>query len=123
MVALYYVGRRLPHLSREQFQEYWRKHHGMLAKRNLKAFGVTRYVQVHTIDHVLNELMQAQRGTMEPYDGMAILDVEPDKMLEAVSTPKGERAATELFEDEKNFTDFSRSALWFGKEIVGFESK
>ncbi len=121
--ALYYAGRRLPNLSQEQFQKYWRNTHGQLAKRHAKALGVRRYMQVHTIDNILNELMQAQRGTMNPYDGMAILEVEPEKMFEALSTPEGQRAAVELFEDEKNFTDFSRSALRFGKEIVIFESE
>ncbi len=124
MEAIYYVVRRLPSLSRKQFQEYWLNTHGPLAKEHLKSLGARRYVQVHTIDDPMSELLQVARGiTEEPYDGIAIIVGERAKIIEAVSTEKGQRAMTELLEDEKNFIDFSRSAIWIAQEHVIFESK
>jgi hypothetical protein len=42
-------------------------------------------------------------------------------MLKAMSTPEGLQAMGELQEDEKNFIDFSRSAMWIAKEHVILE--
>ena len=124
MEAIYYAVRRLPKLSRKQFQKYWLNTHGPLAKRHLKALGARRYVQVHTIDDPMNELLQAMRGiTEEPYDGIAVIVGEREKLIEATSTEEGQRAMAELLEDEKNFIDFSRSAIWVAQEHVIFESK
>jgi hypothetical protein len=124
MEAIYYAVRRLPKLSRKQFQKYWLNTHGPLAKRHLKALGARRYVQVHTTDDPMNELLQAMRGiTEEPYDGIVVIVGEREKLIEATSTEEGQRAMAELLEDEKNFIDFSRSAIWVAQEHVIFESK
>jgi hypothetical protein len=124
MEAIYYAVRRLPQLSREQFQEYWRNTHGRLAERLLKALGARRYVQVHTLDDPLNELLQGMRGiTKEPYDGIVVIVGEREKLIEASSTEAGQRAMAELLEDEKNFIDSSRSVIMIAQEHVIFESK
>jgi hypothetical protein len=124
MEAIYYAVRRLPQLSREQFQEYWRNTHGPLAERLLKTLGARRYVQVHTIDDPLNELLQATRGiTEEPYDGIVVIVGDREKLIEATSTEAGQRAMAELLEDEKNFIDSSRSVIMIAQEHVIFESK
>ncbi|MBE0481718.1 MAG: EthD domain-containing protein [Dehalococcoidia bacterium] len=98
--------------------------HGPLARRHLQALGARRYTQVHTIDDPMNGLLQAMRGiTVEPFDGIAVIVGEREKLVEATGTEEGQRAMTELLEDEKNFIDFSRSAIWIAQENVIFESK
>jgi len=57
MEGIYYAIRRLPNLSLEQFQSYWLKTHGPLARRHLLTLGARRYVQVHTLDDPLNEAL------------------------------------------------------------------
>jgi hypothetical protein len=51
MVKLVFCARRLPHLSRAEFQKYWHENHGPLVKKYAAALGIRRYVQVHTLDH------------------------------------------------------------------------
>jgi hypothetical protein len=121
MEGIYYAIRRLPNLSLEQFQSRWLKTHGPLAGRHLRAVGAQRYVQVHTLDDPLNEVLRASRGCMEPFDGIAEIFGDREEMLKAMSTPEGLQAMGELQEDEKNFIDFSRSAMWIAKEHVIFE--
>jgi len=50
MVKLVYGLRRLSHLSREEFQTYWRENHGSLVRRTAGPVNGRRYVQIHTID-------------------------------------------------------------------------
>jgi hypothetical protein len=46
MVKLVFCLTRLPHLSRAEFQRYWRERHGPLVRESAKALGIRRYVQV-----------------------------------------------------------------------------
>lgn len=71
MVKLSFCLRRLPHLSREQFQDYWRNQHGPLVLRHARALGFKRYVQVHTLDTPMNAALRASREAPEEFDGMA----------------------------------------------------
>ncbi len=122
MIKLVYCLRRLPHLSLEEFQRYWLQKHGPLVRNRAKALGVKRYVQVHTLDHPLNEAIRRSRNAAEPYDGVAELWWESaEEMAAATATPEGQKAARELREDERNFIDFARSSLWIAKEheVVG----
>ncbi|MGH7417889.1 MAG: EthD domain-containing protein, partial [Candidatus Rokuibacteriota bacterium] len=48
MIKLVFCLRRLPNLSREEFQRYWLDTHGPLVRQLAPALGVKRYVQVHT---------------------------------------------------------------------------
>jgi EthD domain len=124
MEAIIYAVRCLPTLSSEEFHRYWLNTHGPLARKHLKALGASRYVQVHTVDDPINELLKASRGiTEEPYDGIVVVTGDREKVIKAMSTDKGHRAMAELIEDEKNFIDFSRSAIWIAQEHVIFESK
>ena len=74
MIKLMYCVRRLPELSREEFQRYWRETHGPLVRERAQALGIRRYVQTHTLDSQLNEAMRASRGS-DPniFDGVAEL--------------------------------------------------
>jgi uncharacterized protein (TIGR02118 family) len=119
MIRMNFVARRLPGLSREEFQEYWRYTHGPLVARHQRALRIRRYVQSHTLDDALGEAMRQQRTGMEdPYDGVASLWWDNrDEIAEAFATPEGQAAGQELLEDEQRFADLSRSALWLSMEV------
>ena len=122
MVKLVYCVRRLPHLSREEFQRYWRETHGPLVRSHAKTLRIRRYVQVHTLDSPINDALRESRGTLEAFDGVAELwwDSAED-MAVANLTPEGRRAAQELLDDERRFIDLERSALWLADERVVVE--
>ena len=117
MLKLVFPLRRLPALSREEFQRYWYETHGPLVRRHAKALRIRRYVQVHTLDHPINAVLQESRGAEEPYDGVAELWWESCEDLEqALTTPEAQQAGRELLEDERRFIDLARSALWLAAE-------
>jgi len=119
MVKMIYCLRRLPNLSREEFQRYWREKHGPLVRKHAATLRIRRYVQSHTGFDQLNENFRDTHGGPEPYDGVAELwwDSREDLARETPS-PQRQQAAAELFEDEKNFIDHSRSPAWFAEEHV-----
>jgi hypothetical protein len=118
LVKLFYVFHRLPTLAKDQAQLYWRMNHGPLIRRHAQAARILRYIQVHALDDALAEPIRAARGKMEEaYDGHA--ELWYDRAGGGVGlTAEGQRAAALFHEDEKKFIDFSRSAMWFGKEVV-----
>lgn len=117
MIKLVFCARRLPHLSRAEFQRYWRETHGPLVRSHASCLRIRRYVQLHTLDDPLNDVLRASRGGPEPFDGIAELwwD-ERDDLAAAVSTDVGRRASEELLADERRFIDLPRSPLWLGEE-------
>lgn len=118
MIRLVYVIRRLANMSRQEFQGYWRNVHGPLAAKHSTALRIRRYVQTHTLDDPINDLLKEPRGTLEPFDGVADLwwNHEND-LAEAAATPQGREAAEELLEDEKKFIDSSRSSIYLATEV------
>jgi uncharacterized protein (TIGR02118 family) len=117
MIKLVFSLRRLPHLSRAEFQKYWLEVHGPLVRQQADALGIERYVQLHTLDDPLNEALRASRGGPEPYDGVAELWWSSREELDArVRSPAGQRAALLLLEDERKFVDLSHSPLWIAHE-------
>ena len=122
MLKLTFCLHRLPHLSREEFQRYWLETHGPLSRERDPALGVKRYVQVHTLDSPMNEVLRKSRGGGEPYDGVAELWWDSvEEFAAAAGTPEGRQAGQELLSDERKFIDLRRCALWVGEEheIVG----
>jgi uncharacterized protein (TIGR02118 family) len=118
MIKLSFCLRRLPHLSREDFQTYWREQHAPLVARHAKTLGILRYVQVHTGHDALNAGMQSSRGGPEAYDGVAELWFESEAAMAANTSEAAAKAGAELLEDEKKFIDLANSPLWFGDEHV-----
>jgi uncharacterized protein (TIGR02118 family) len=117
MIKLIYCLRRLPQLSREEFQRYWRETHGPLARSHAKTLGIRRYVQVHTLDHPINDVLRESRNALEAYDGVAELWGDSiERMTAVMASPEGQKAAQELIEDERRFIDLKRSALWISEE-------
>ncbi|MBW2233116.1 MAG: EthD domain-containing protein [Deltaproteobacteria bacterium] len=117
MIKLVFCLRRLEHLTRSDFQRYWRETHGPLVRERAKAIGVLRYTQLHTGYDALNEGLRAGRGGPEAYDGVAELWFESAEAIQAaLITEDGQRAARELLEDERRFIDLARSPLWIADE-------
>ncbi|HYB12126.1 MAG TPA: EthD domain-containing protein [Myxococcota bacterium] len=124
MIKLAFPVRRLPRLSRADFQKYWFEVHGPLVRQHAEALGIERYVQLHTVDDPFNDALRAARGGPEPYDGIAELWWKSREELEAaVRSPAGQRAALLLLEDEKNFVDHSSSPLWIAEERPIFQRR
>ena len=121
MIKVSFCMRRLPGLSREEFQTYWREKHPLAVPEDaIPKLGVKRYVQVHTLDTSARELVVGPRtGLEEPLDGVAELWVESLEALERDwSTDEAKRILQAFFEDEKNFIDWSRSTILVSEEIV-----
>ena len=122
MVKLVFCLTRLPHLSREEFQRYWRERHGPLVRESAKALGIRRYVQAHTLDTPLNDALRRGRGGPEAYDGVAELWFDSLEALAAAGgMPEGKAAGRRLVEDERTFIDLARSPVLIAAEhpIVG----
>jgi uncharacterized protein (TIGR02118 family) len=119
MVKLVFALRRLPHLSRAEFQRYWREQHAPLVEKHREALGIRRYVQVHTRATPVNEGLSQSRSAPEPYDGVAELWFDSEQLA---ATPAAARAAQELLEDERRFIDHARSPLWLADERPIIES-
>jgi uncharacterized protein (TIGR02118 family) len=120
MVKIIFALRRLPNLSREEFQRYWLEKHGPLAQKNLPLMRCKRYIQDHTLQTDFDELLKITRGfTVEPFDGVVELWWESvEDLQEAFATPEGAKAQEELLNDEKNFIDLERSPMWFAEEHI-----
>jgi uncharacterized protein (TIGR02118 family) len=119
MVKLYFCARRLPHLSREEFQRYWRERHGPLVRRHAAVLRIRSYVQHHTALDPANDALRASRGGPEAFDGVAELTWESEEALTAgLSTPEGREAGQALLEDERRFIDLERSPLWWVADDV-----
>jgi uncharacterized protein (TIGR02118 family) len=117
MTKLVFCLRRLPHLSREEFQRYWRERHGPLVRSHAATLGIRRYVQTHTLEHPLNAALAASRAAPEPFDGVAELWWDDAGALAAAtSTPEGQAAGAALLEDERRFIDHARSPIFVAEE-------
>ncbi len=117
MIKLVYCLRRLPHLSREEFQRYWRETHGPLVRGHAGTLRIRRYVQAHTLEGSINDALRRNRGGQESYDGVAELWWDSaDDFAAATASAEGRKAGQELLEDERRFIDLERSALWIARE-------
>ena len=119
MLKLLFCAHRLPHLSRSEFQHYWRETHAALVLERAEALRMRRYVQVHTLEHPGNDALRGRRGSPEPFDGVAEAWWDSWEDLVAGATSEdGRRATQELLDDERNFIDWARSPLWLAEDHV-----
>ena len=108
---------RHPDMSREEFQDYWKSSHGPFFMGSADAMGAKRYVQSHTLDSPLNEGLRSSRGMQQEYDGVAEVWFESEEaLIEAMSSPAGQRLGAALQEDEGNFIDHSKSCAFIVEE-------
>lgn len=119
MIRLVFPVRRLPHLSLEDFQAYWRDKHGPLVASVAADLRVLRYVQTHRLDDDSHVATRAMRGgAMEPpHDGVAELWWESEKLMaEAFASKAGRAAGAALLADERTFIDLPSSPIWLAHE-------
>ncbi|HXQ23768.1 MAG TPA: EthD domain-containing protein [Candidatus Acidoferrales bacterium] len=118
MVHLIFCLRRLPHLSRAEFQRYWRETHAPLVKQHAGALGIKRYVQAHTIDPAMSQAIAAVRGAPEPFDGVAELWFDWNDVVSRMTTAAAAQAGRLLLEDERRFIDLPNSPIFFADDHV-----
>ena len=119
MIKLTFCLVRLPHLSREAFQEYWRGTHAPLVASVAETLGIRRYVQMHSLPAEASAGIRASRHAPAEFDGVAELWFDS---LEAIAEngrrPEAQAAGAMLLEDEARFIDLPKSPLWWGLERV-----
>ena len=117
MIKFVMCLRRHPDMTREQFQDYWTNNHGPFFMKNADVMRAKKYVQSLTLDTPLNEGLKNSRGMQPEYDGVAEVwfDSEED-LMEAMSSPEGQKLSAALMEDEGNFIDHSQSSAFIVQE-------
>jgi len=119
MIKLAFALVRLPHLTREQFQEYWLNTHGPLVASVKDVLRIRRYVQLHSMDENFSAGIRASRNAPPQFDGVAQLWYDSLEDLAALGDdPAAREAGRMLLEDEKKFIDLPKSPLWWGEEKV-----
>lgn len=120
MIKLTFCLRRLPSLSRAEFQTYWFDTHAPLVAKHREVLRIRRYVQLHSATNPSNDAIRATRQGPEMFDGVA--ELWWDSIEDALGNPTAARQAAglELLEDERKFVDLSQSPLWFGEERTIF---
>jgi uncharacterized protein (TIGR02118 family) len=118
VIKLTFAVRRRDDVPPEEFRRYWRDEHGPLVRSFQPVLGIRRYVQTHRLETPLNDVLQASRNTLDPFDGTAELWWDDaDALTASSSTPEGLAAGQALLTDEARFIDLERSSLWLGEEV------
>ena len=108
---------RHPDLSREEFQRYWRDEHAPLFNSFASTHHAKRYVQDHTIDSSMNEMLRESRGMQPEFDGVAQVWFESEQaFIDAMSSEEGQKLGAILHEDESKFIDHARSSAFLSRE-------
>lgn len=117
MVTLVFCLRRKSGLAREEFQRYWREHHGPLMQRNMAAFGARRYVQLHSLDGPEAAAIAGSRGGPEGFDGVAVVWWDDlDAFRQGTGTDDGRAAGKQMYKDELNFIDLEASPIFLTED-------
>ncbi|NBB14916.1 EthD family reductase [Caulobacter sp. SLTY] len=115
MIKITFCLTRLPHLTRAEFQTYWREVHAPLVAERAELLRIRRYVQSHTLPDEAFAALAASRAGPPAYDGVA--ELWWDRMEDlANSDPAARTAGLELLEDEKRFIDLARSPIFLVQE-------
>lgn len=119
MIKLTFCLVRLPHLSREAFQDYWFDTHGPLVASVADELLIRRYVQLHSLPAEASAGLRASRDAPPEFDGVAELWFDSlEALAENGRRPEAQTAAALLLEDERRFIDLPKSPLWWGEERV-----
>lgn len=119
MIKLTFCVKRLPHLTRAEFDQYWNNTHAELVTKHAEALKIRRYVQVPLLERPsAQNSIRLSRGSQEAeYDGVAELWwTSFEELAQAGNSPEGVLASKQLLEDEKRFIDLENSSLWYGVE-------
>ena len=120
MLKISYCMRRKPHLSREEFQAYYRKKHTrVLTPEETAELKMVRYCQRHVVDDEGNALLASDRGGAPAFDAVAEIWVDSEEAWrESWLSGSGQAAIEKLKLDEQNFVDWSRSVIFMSRELV-----
>jgi len=117
MIKLTFCLVRRPHLTREQFQDYWRNTHAPLVASVAETLKIRRYVQLHSLPEAANAGTRQSRNAPPEYDGVAELWFDSlESVGENGQRPEAQAAGALLLEDERKFIDLEKSPLWWGEE-------
>lgn len=120
MIKLVFCLNRLPGMTREQFQTYWRETHAPLVQRYAAVLEIARYVQSHTLPAGAVPLAQARGSSGQDFDGVAELWWDSMEAFAAGGrTAEGRAAGKALLEDEARFIDLPNSPI-FLVEVMQF---
>tara|TARA_A100001037_G_scaffold270589_1_gene265527 strand:+ start:9179 stop:9535 length:357 start_codon:yes stop_codon:yes gene_type:complete len=111
---------RLPHLTRDEFQNYWMNQHPLSAPRNAaELLGIRKYVQVFPIPEEDNKQVKEIRDGADEFDGVAEIWIDDlETFTTKWKTGEGKKAFESFLEDEKNFVDWERSVCFLAEEKV-----
>jgi uncharacterized protein (TIGR02118 family) len=117
MIKLTFCLVRLPHLSREAFQAYWRNSHAPLVASVAETLQIRRYVQLHSLPEAASAGIRQSRDAPPEFDGVAELWFDSlEALAENGARPEAQAAGALLLEDERKFIDLPKSPLWWGEE-------
>lgn len=123
MIKLVFCLRRLPEMTREEFQRYWREVHAPLVREAAPLLNIRRYVQSHSVDDPrIAPAVDARGCGVPPYDGVAELWWDSvEDIIAAGATREGRAVGRRLLTDEANFIAAKESALFYVSEheVVG----
>lgn len=120
MLKLTFCMHRLPHLTREQFQNYWENKHPLSAPSNaVEVLGIRKYIQVFTLSEADNSSVKKVRNGSNEFDGVAEIWIDDlETFTTKWKTGEGKEAFESFLEDEKNFVDWERSICFLAEEKV-----
>lgn len=120
MLKITYCMRRLPHLSREEFQTYYRRNHTRVLDSDEAAkLKMRRYVQLHAHPEELCAKLDNGRGGEPSFDAVAEIWMDDVETWEASwNGEEGQALIRKLLDDEQNFVDWSRSVMTCSRELV-----
>ena len=120
MLKLTFCMHRLPHLTREQFQNYWENKHPLSAPSNaVEVLGIRKYIQVFPLSEADNSSVKKVRNGSNEFDGVAEIWIDDlETFTTKWKTGEGKEAFESFLEDEKNFVDWERSVCFFAEEKV-----
>ncbi len=117
MVKFVMCLHRHPDLSRAEFQRYWRDEHAPLFQSFAEVHQAKRYVQDHTLDSPMNDMLRESRGMIQEFDGVAEVWFESEQaFIDAMSSEEGQKLGAILHADESKFIDHSRSSAFLARE-------
>jgi uncharacterized protein (TIGR02118 family) len=117
MIKMIFCLHRLPGLSREDFQLYWRERHAPLVQEVAPILRIRRYVQSHSFTHAAIAGPVDARYAGDGFDGVAELYWDSIEDLKEVGGRKEERdAGRRLVADERVFIDLARSPIFWSRE-------
>jgi len=120
MITIAFLLRRRADVDEAEFHRYWRDDHGPLVVSHKQALGIARYVQLHSLDPAMSELLRASRDCEAThYDGIALVSFESvESLVAATSSPEGRAAVAALLDDERRFIDLSQSVIWLTEDAL-----